>query len=111
MCCSRASWPRCLPPNAGLSRIAPTAASVSCLWTIGSLCILPLDHRLEPLPSVCFRPLIGTTPLLPARLGPPLIIVASHRRQIRMDQCRTSNELHYRPPPQSPPAPARGRAG
>src|SRR5258708_27768504 len=86
-CCSRASWPRYRPSNAGLTGIASN----------GSLCLLPLDRRLEPQPSVCFHPLIGTNPTPPCLLGPPLIIVAPHRRQIRMDQRHTSNEMHYRP--------------
>lgn len=63
-------------------------------------------HR-QPL-SLAFGPPAGATikcvlsppprylTRLPARQGPPLIIVAPYRRQIRMDQRRTPNELHYR---------------
>src|SRR5260370_17379635 len=54
-------------------------------------CVLSPPHRHNPTP--------------PCLLGPPLIIVAPHRRQIRMDQRHTSNEMHYRPRPQRPPAP------
>src|SRR5258708_10430162 len=75
-----------------------------------------VEHRIQRQPlSLASGPPVGATtkcvlspphrhqPILLALLGPPLIIVAPHRRQIRMDLRRTPNELHYRPSPPRPP--------
>src|SRR5260221_1104061 len=65
------------------------------------------DRRREPQPACAFAPSRHQKPLIPARLGSPLAIVAPHARLLRTDQRRAPHMLHYRLSPQKPPAFAR----